>query len=158
MSTMTLAEARPVTRRSAPAPIPFSRVVAVEARKTFDTRSGFWLLTSIGITATLATVAVLLWAPDSELTYDTFAAAIGFPMAVILPMVAAVAISARIPTLDISQNPERVSNDLRSSTETIRDIGIRRGAGRTGRAVSRSRTPSMVEVVMLLLLHAGSLR
>ena len=94
MSTMTLAEARPVTRRSAPAPIPFSRVVAVEARKTFDTRSGFWLLTSIGITATLATVAVLLWAPDSELTYDTFAAAIGFPMAVILPMVAILAVTS----------------------------------------------------------------
>ena len=94
MSTMTLAEARPVTRRSAPAPIPFSRVVAVEARKTFDTRSGFWLLTSIGITATLATIAVLLWAPDSELTYDTFAAAIGFPMAVILPMVAILAVTS----------------------------------------------------------------
>ena len=28
--------------------------------------------------------------------------------------------------LAISQKPERVSNDLRSSTETIRDIGIRR--------------------------------
>jgi len=94
MSTMTLAEARPVTRRSAPAPIPFSRVVAVEARKTFDTRSGFWLLTSIGITATLATIAVLLWAPDDQLTYDTFAAAIGFPMAVILPMVAILAVTS----------------------------------------------------------------
>ena len=54
----------------------------------FDTRSGFWLMASIAITALLATGAVILLAPDSELTYDTFAAAIGFPMAVILPMIA----------------------------------------------------------------------
>ena len=79
---------------AAPAPIPLSRIVAVEARKSFDTRSGFWLLASIGITALLATVAVILWAPDSELTYDTFAAAIGFPMAVILPMVAILSVTS----------------------------------------------------------------
>ena len=42
----------------------------------------------------LATGAVILWAPDSELTYDTFAAAIGFPMAVILPMVAILSVTA----------------------------------------------------------------
>jgi ABC-2 type transport system permease protein len=69
-------------------PIPMSRVVAVELRKMFNTRSGFWLMASITITSLLATGAVILWAPDSELTYDTFAAAIGFPMSVILPMVA----------------------------------------------------------------------
>ncbi|GCD90427.1 ABC transporter permease subunit [Nocardioides sp. LS1] len=85
---------RPVTRTAPPAPIPFSRVVAVEARKSFDTRSGFWLLASIGITALLATGAVLLWAPRDELTYDTFAGAIGFPMAVILPMVAVLAVTS----------------------------------------------------------------
>ena len=37
----------------------------------FDTRSGFWLLMSVAITATLATAAVIIWAPDSNLTYDT---------------------------------------------------------------------------------------
>lgn len=76
-------EARPV-----PEPIGFGRLVAVELRKSFDTRAGFWLLASIGITGLLATAAVLLWAPDSELTFSTFASAIGFPMTVILPMVA----------------------------------------------------------------------
>ena len=54
----------------------------------FDTRSGFWLMASIVITSVLATGAVILFAPDDELTYSTFAAAIGFPMAVILPMIA----------------------------------------------------------------------
>jgi ABC-2 type transport system permease protein len=87
----THAVRRPV---SAPRPIPMSRIVAVELRKSFDTRSGFWLLASIGITAVLATGAVLLWAPDSELTYDTFAAAIGFPMSVLLPVVAILSVTS----------------------------------------------------------------
>ena len=69
-------------------------MVAVELRKMFDTRSGFWLMMSVAITATLATGAVILWAPDSELTYDTFAAAIGFPMSVILPMVAILSVTS----------------------------------------------------------------
>jgi ABC-2 type transport system permease protein len=80
--------------RTAPAPIPLSRIVSVELRKSFDTRSGFWLLASIGITALIATGAVLLFAPDDELTYDTFAGAIGFPMAVILPMVAVLSVTS----------------------------------------------------------------
>ena len=95
MSTIDPAEAAARTpARSAPAPIPLSRIVAVELRKSFDTRSGFWLLASIGITAVLATGAVILWAPDGQLTYDTFAAAIGFPMAVILPMVAILSVTS----------------------------------------------------------------
>ena len=70
-------------------------------------------------------------------------------------MVAVVAMTARIAMLAISQKPERVSNDLRNSTPTIRDIGIFRGAGLAGRTTSRSSTAA---VLMLLLLHAGSLR
>jgi ABC-type transport system involved in multi-copper enzyme maturation permease subunit len=84
----TLERERTVTRS-----IPTSRVIAVELRKMFDTRSGFWLMASIGITALLATGAVILWAPDSELTYSTFATAIGFPMAVILPMIAVLSVT-----------------------------------------------------------------
>jgi ABC-type transport system involved in multi-copper enzyme maturation permease subunit len=70
-----------------------SRIVSVELRKSFDTRSGFWLLASIGIVAVLATGAVLLFAPADELTYDTFAATIGFPMAVILPIIAVLSVT-----------------------------------------------------------------
>ena len=95
MTTVTLAQdTRAAARAAAPRRIPLSRIVSVELRKSLDTRSGFWLLASIGITAVLATGAVILWAPDSELTYDTFAAAIGFPMAVILPMVAILSVTA----------------------------------------------------------------
>jgi ABC-2 type transport system permease protein len=93
MSTMTLEQVRPKSAAS-DTPIPATRVVSVELRKMFDTRSGFWLLMSVAISAILATGAVILWAPDSNLTYDTFAAAIGFPMAVILPMVAILSVTS----------------------------------------------------------------
>ena len=86
-------EARDVVRRE-PAPIPMRRVVGVELRKSFDTRSGFWLLASIVITSVLATGAVILWAPESELTYSTFAAAIGVPMTIILPVIAILSVTS----------------------------------------------------------------
>jgi ABC-2 type transport system permease protein len=75
-------------------PIPLSRVTAVELRKMFDTRSGFWLMASIVITSVLATGAVIIFAPDDALKYSTFAAAIGFPMAVILPMIAVLSVTS----------------------------------------------------------------
>lgn len=84
--------ARPA--RPAPAPIPMSRIVGVELRKSFDTRSGFWLLASVGILAVLATAATILFAPDSAITYDTFGAAIGIPMAIILPVIAILSITS----------------------------------------------------------------
>ena len=80
--------------RPAPARIPMSRIVSVELRKSFDTRSGFWLLASVGILAVLTTAAVILFAPDDAITYDTFGAAIGIPMAVILPVIAILSITS----------------------------------------------------------------
>ena len=98
MSTATLeadTETRPVSGAAAKAqPIPMTRIVGVELRKMFNTRSGFWLMASIGIAALLATIATLLFAPDDELTQDAFSAAIGFPMAVILPMVAILSVTS----------------------------------------------------------------
>ena len=84
---------RRIIRRVPVAPVPLGRVVRVELRKMFDTRSGLWLMASIVLAAVLATTAVILFAPDSELTYATFGAAIGFPMAVILPMVAILSVT-----------------------------------------------------------------
>jgi ABC-type transport system involved in multi-copper enzyme maturation permease subunit len=73
--------------------VPLSRVVQVELRKMFDTRSGFWLMGSIVIAGLLSTVATILFAPDADLTYYTFAKAIGFPMTVILPIIAVLSIT-----------------------------------------------------------------
>ena len=81
-------------RRTEFAQIPLSRVVRVELRKMFDTRSGFWLIASIGITGLIATIATIAFAPDADLTYYNFAKAIGFPITVILPMVALLSITS----------------------------------------------------------------
>jgi ABC-type transport system involved in multi-copper enzyme maturation permease subunit len=73
--------------------VPLSRVIKVELRKMFDTRSGFWLMASIVIVAVLTTVGIVAFAPDADMTYYTFAKAIGFPMTVVLPMIAILSIT-----------------------------------------------------------------
>ena len=73
--------------------VPLFRLTRVELRKMFDTRSGFWLMASIVIAAVLSTVATILFAPDADLNYYTFAKAVGFPMTVILPIIAVLAIT-----------------------------------------------------------------
>ena len=85
-------EAAPV-RRSA-RPIPTTRLVKVELRKMFNTRSGFWMLVSIGVLSVIATGSVLIFAPDSDVTYESFARASGFPMSVILPMIAILGVTS----------------------------------------------------------------
>jgi hypothetical protein len=95
LSTRTLESA--TTReptRTAPARIPLARIVGVELRKMFDTRSGFWLMASIVITSVLATAAIIVFAPHDQLTYDNFAAAVGAPMTVILPMIGILAVTS----------------------------------------------------------------
>ena len=96
---MTATTVSPDTIEAAPArrivrPIPTGRLVTIELRKMFNTRSGFWLLVSIGVLSVVATGAVLLFAPDSEIAYENFAAAIGFPMSVILPMIAILGVTS----------------------------------------------------------------
>jgi hypothetical protein len=80
--------------RTAVDEVPLRRVAAVELRKMFDTRSGFWLMASIVIVEVIATGAVILFAEDRDLNYSTFGAAIGFPMAVILPMIAILSVTS----------------------------------------------------------------
>ena len=79
-------------RATPPARIPLSRIVSVELRKSFDTRSGFWLLVSVGVASVLATIAAIAFAPV-ELAYSTFILAIGFPMAILLPMIAILSVT-----------------------------------------------------------------
>ena len=74
--------------------IPTTRLIKVELRKMFNTRSGFWMLISIGVLSILATGAVLIFAPDSDINYDSFTVAIGYPMSVILPMIAILGVTS----------------------------------------------------------------
>ncbi|MDT0202848.1 ABC transporter permease subunit [Nocardioides sp. AE5] len=101
MSTTTATETTaPRTTPSRPAahrdhaPIPFTRLVSVEARKMFNTRSGFWMMTSIVLLALAATATTILFTDPEDLDYGRFAGAIGTPMAIILPMVAVLAVTS----------------------------------------------------------------
>jgi ABC-2 type transport system permease protein len=89
-STATVARAGTATH----ARIPLHRIIAVELRKSFDTRSGFWLLVGTGIAAVLATGMVIAFAPAEEFTYSTFTMAIGYPMSVMLPLIAVLSVTA----------------------------------------------------------------
>jgi hypothetical protein len=93
MNAVTLEAATGPGRRPLPS-IPIRRVVAVELRKMFDTRAGFWLLAGIGITSLLAMAAVILFAPTDVQNYETYATSIGAPVAIILPMVALLAVTS----------------------------------------------------------------
>ncbi len=91
----TSAPASPAQRPATPQrPIPMGRIVTTELRKKFDTRSGFWLLASIGILALLATSAVISFSSDAGMTYSAFATAIGFPMTVVLPIIAILSVTS----------------------------------------------------------------
>lgn len=96
---MTATISTPDTIEAAPArrvvrPIPTTRLVNIELRKMVDTRSGFWMLVSIGVLSVMAAGALLIFALDSEITYAYFVRAIGFPMSVILPMIAILGVTS----------------------------------------------------------------
>ena len=74
--------------------IPTARLARVELRKMFTTRSGFWLLASIAVLTPVAAGAVVVLAPDSDVTYENFTRASGFPMSLILPMMAILAVTS----------------------------------------------------------------
>lgn len=100
MTTQTI-DATPATRKGGPVRpepraqrIPLRRIVAVELRKSFDTRAGLWLLASVALASLLTTGAVIAWGPDEDFTYSTFTTTIAFPMSVILPLIAALAVTA----------------------------------------------------------------
>lgn len=78
--------------KSAPG-IPLSRLVQVEIRKMFNTRSGFWLMASIGILALLATLGVIIFMSGENLAYSVFGTAIGVPMSVLLPVIAILSVT-----------------------------------------------------------------
>ena len=96
--------------------VPLGRLVKVELRKMFDTRSGFWLMMSIAIVATIATVVVILVQTlndNAGITYGSYGGAVGFPMAVLLPIIAILAVtgewSQRTGLITFTLVPHRAS-------------------------------------------------
>lgn len=88
-----MSTAAPITIDTTRPGVPLSRLVKVELRKMFDTRSGFWLMMSIAIVALVATVACILFVPNDELNYGVFGTAVGFPMVLLLPVVAILSVT-----------------------------------------------------------------
>ena len=74
--------------------VPLGRIIQVELRKMFDTRSGFWLMASIAILATLATIGVILFVPNDNLAFGPFGTAVGVPMAILLPVMAILSVTS----------------------------------------------------------------
>lgn len=144
MSTATIERTVPATRATRTHdPIPLSRIVGVEISKMFNTRSGFWLLASVGILSTIATIATVLFVPDDEVTYDGFAAAVGFPMSVVLPMIAILSITSEwsqrsgLTTFTLVPNRGRVIGAKLIATLLVgaASIGIAFGVGAIGNIV-----------------------
>ena len=95
---MTSTIVSPDTIEAAPArrivrPIPATRLVKVELRKMFNTRSGFWMLVSIGVLSPISAGSLLVFGLNSDVTYQNFVRASGFPMSVILPIIAILAVT-----------------------------------------------------------------
>ena len=87
---ITPSRTSPTTR----AGIPLGRIITTEVRKMLDTRSGFWLMASVGILGFLASAAVIAFSSDDGLTYNVFATAVGYPMTVILPIIAILSVTS----------------------------------------------------------------
>jgi ABC-2 type transport system permease protein len=85
---------RPARRESEHSPIPFRTVLGVELRKMLDTRSGFWLMVGTAASGVLATAAVIAFSSKSDLSYNSFAGAIGVPMTILLPVLAILSVTS----------------------------------------------------------------
>lgn len=85
MSTATLA---PTLDVSGTPPTPFTRLLRTELRKTYDTRSGLWLLISIAVVTALVMV-IQVWvalAQDLRLGFNDFLSSTSFSIGFLLPV------------------------------------------------------------------------
>lgn len=89
-----MSTAAPITIDTARPGVPLGRLIKVELRKMFNTRSGFWLMLSIAIVAAIATVAIIIFADGDDLSFGLFAQGIGIPMAIVLPVIAILSVTS----------------------------------------------------------------
>ena len=104
------AAASPAT--SAPAPIPFSRLVRVEWAKATDTRAARWLLALVAV-STVAMMLVPVLAPTSfDQTYASYLGVAGVGLSILLPVVAILTFtgewSQRTVITTFTQEPRRI--------------------------------------------------
>lgn len=73
---------------STTSPTPFSRLVKVELRKTWDTRAGLWLLISTAVltAAVMVIQLAVVVAQDLRVSYNDFLTSTNFSIALLLPV------------------------------------------------------------------------
>jgi ABC-2 type transport system permease protein len=73
---------------SSTAPTPFSRLVRVELRKTWDTRAGLWLLISTAVLTAAVMIIQLsvVVVQDLNVSYNDFLTSTNFSIAILLPV------------------------------------------------------------------------
>jgi ABC-2 type transport system permease protein len=98
---------------SGTAPIPFSRLVRTELRKSYDTRSGLWLLISIGVVTALVMVIQLavVVVQDLSVSYNDFLTSTSFSIGFLLPVLGILLLtsewSQRTAMVSFSLEPRR---------------------------------------------------
>lgn len=99
---------------SGTARIPFSRLVKVELRKSYDTRAGFWLLMSIGIIVGLflAIATIITIVQDERVRYVDFVNIAAYITGLMLPILGIMLVtsewSQRSAMVTFSLEPRRV--------------------------------------------------
>ena len=92
---------------------PFSRLVRVELRKTYDTRAGFWLLTVIGLLVLLAESGLLIASAVNEeaVSFGDFVGVAAFITSIMLPVLGILLVtsewSQRTAMVTFSLEPRR---------------------------------------------------
>lgn len=66
--------------------IPFARLVSLEVRKMVDTRSGMWLLITMGALGFIVCGILLLWGTGDEQAFSTFLGLVSIPLMLLLPI------------------------------------------------------------------------
>lgn len=97
MSTQTM-EASPEPRLDLEGieKVPFSRLVGVELRKSYNTRAGFWLLAIIGffVVLTEGIVLAVTVVQDQAMSLDDFVGAAAFVTSILLPILGIMLVTA----------------------------------------------------------------
>jgi ABC-2 type transport system permease protein len=88
MSSTTTAGLGHALDLSSTRPTPFTRLVRVELRKSYDTRAGFWLLAVIGllVVATEAVVLAVTTVQNEPISFGDFIGAAAFMTSFLLPV------------------------------------------------------------------------
>lgn len=68
-------------------PVPWTRSVHVELRKSLDTRAGRWLMLVMSGLSLLVALVLVVWGTREELTLQTFVSMMSLPLLMLLPIV-----------------------------------------------------------------------